>query len=73
MYRCYPCMIILRLSLTFGWQIAKGGKGALFYSWNAVNDGKSEEYSKNSHDAEAILAHCPVDKPSKCFYQLEQP
>ena len=27
-------------SLTSGWQIAKGGKDALFYSWIAVNDGK---------------------------------
>ena len=31
---------------------------------------KGEEYSKNSHDAEATLAHYWVDKPSKCFYQL---
>ena len=27
-------------SLTSGWQIAKGGKGALFYSRITVNDGK---------------------------------
>ena len=27
-------------SFTSGWQIAKGGKGALFYSRIAVNDGK---------------------------------
>jgi len=27
-------------SLTSGWQIAKGGKGALFYSQIAVNNGK---------------------------------
>ena len=31
---------------------------------------KSEEYSKDSNDAEAILAHHWVDKPSKRFYQL---
>jgi len=31
---------------------------------------KGKEYSKDSHDAEAILAHYRVDKPSKCFYQL---
>ena len=31
---------------------------------------KGEEYSKDSHDAEAILAHYRVDKPSKRFYQL---
>ena len=31
---------------------------------------KSEEYSKDSHDAEAILAHYRVDKPSKRVYQL---
>ena len=40
-YRPYPrtcnCEIT---SFTSGWQIAKGGKGALFYSRIAVNDGK---------------------------------
>ena len=29
---------------------------------------KGEEYSKDSHDAEVILAHYRVDKPSKRFY-----
>ena len=70
MYRPYPrtrnCEIT---SFTSGWQIAKGGKGTLFYSRIAVNDGaKGEEYSKDSYDAEAILAHYRVDKPSKRFY-----
>ena len=40
-YRPYPrtcnCEIT---SFTSGWQIAKGGKDALFYSRIAVNDGK---------------------------------
>ena len=40
-YRPYPqtrnCEI---KSFTSGWQIAKGGKGALFYSQIAVNNGK---------------------------------
>ena len=34
---------------------------------------KGEEYSKDSRDAEAILAHylhVVLDKPSKRFYQL---
>ena len=31
---------------------------------------KGEEYSEYTHDAEAILAHYWVDKPSKRFYQL---
>ena len=60
-------------SLTSGWQIAKGGKGALFYSQIAVNNGKGEEYSKDSHDAEAILAHYRVDKPSKTNPHLIDP
>ena len=30
------------MSLTPGWQIAKGGKGALFYSQIAVNNGKGQ-------------------------------
>ena len=71
LYRSYPwtrnCEIT---SFTSGWQIAKGGKGAPFYSRIAVNDGKGEEYSKDSHDTEVILAHYRVDKPSKRFYQL---
>ena len=45
--------------------MAKGGKGVLFYTagllWTMA---KGEEYSKDSHDAEAILAHYRVDKPS---------
>ena len=59
-------------SLTSRWQIAKEGYiGALFYNRFAVNAmAKGEEYSRNSHDAEAILAHYRVDKPSKRFYQL---
>ena len=28
------------VSITFGWQIPKGGKGALFYSRMTVYDGK---------------------------------
>ena len=31
---------------------------------------KGDEYSKDSHDAEAILVQYRVDKPSKRFYQL---
>ena len=31
---------------------------------------KGEDYSKDSHDTEAVLAHHRVDKLSKCFYQL---
>ena len=42
-YRPYPqtcnCEIT---SFTSGWQITKGGKGALFYSQIAVNDGKRQ-------------------------------
>ena len=33
--------------------------------WTMV---KGKEYSKDSHDTEAILAHYRIDKPSKCFY-----
>ena len=47
------------------------GEGALFFTagllWTMA---KGEEYSKDSHDAEVILAHYWVDKPSKRFYQL---
>ena len=31
---------------------------------------KGEKFSKDSDDAEAILAHVRVDKLSKRFYQL---
>ena len=34
---------------------------------------KGEEYNKDFHDAEAILVHYRVDKPSERFYQLQQP
>jgi len=37
--RPYPQTIEI-MSLTSEWQIANGGKGALFYSRIAVNDGK---------------------------------
>ena len=30
-------------SLTSGWQIAKGGKGALFYSWIAMYNNKGQK------------------------------
>ena len=40
-YRPYPRTCNCEsTSFTSGWQIAKGGKGALFYSRIAVNDGK---------------------------------
>ena len=38
--RPYPQMIIEITSLTSEWQIANGGKDALFYSRIAVNNGK---------------------------------
>ena len=37
--RTHNCEIT---SFTSEWQIAKGGKGALFYSWIVVNDGKGQ-------------------------------
>ena len=58
------------MSLPSGWQIAKGGKGAVFYSWIAVYDGKGQQYSEDSHDTEVILAHYRVDKPFQHFYQV---
>ena len=70
-YRPYPRTIIFEImSLTSGWQIAKGGKGVLFYSRIVVNNGKRQRERTDSHDAEAILAHYRVDKPFKRFYKL---
>ena len=56
------------MSLTSGWQFAKGGKAALFCSWITVYDvAKGKKYSEDSHDTEAILAYYRVDKPFKRF------
>ena len=61
--------VIVRLhhSLPDG-KLQKKGRALCFTAgllWTMAN---VEEYSKDSHDAEAILAHYRVDKPSKRFY-----
>ena len=64
-------MIILRLrhSLPDG-KLQKEGKALRFTVGLLWTMAKGEEYSKDSHDTEAILAHYQVDKSSKRFYQL---
>ena len=57
-------------SLTSRWQIAKGGSVLCFTAGLPRTMAKDEEYRKDFHNAEAILAHYRVDKPSKRFYQL---
>ena len=68
-YRPYPRTIILRLchSLPDG-KLQKEKRALCFTAGLLWTMAKGEEYSKDSHDAEAILAHYRVDKPSKRFY-----
>ena len=70
-YRPYPRTIILRLchSLPDG-KLQKERRALFFTAGLLWMMAKGKEYSKDSHDIEAILAHYQVDKPSKRVYQL---
>ena len=61
--------VIVRLchSLPDG-KLQKEGRALCFTAGLLRTMAKGEEYSKDSHDAEAILAHYRIDKPFKRFY-----
>ena len=60
-------IVRLRHSLPDG-KLQKEGRALCFTAGLLWTMAKGEEYSKDSHDAEAILAHYRVDKPFKRFY-----
>ena len=62
-------IVRLRLSLPDG-KLQKEERALCFIAGLLWTMAKGEEYSKDSHDTETILAHDRVDKPSKRFYQL---
>ena len=62
-------IVRLRHSLPDG-KLQKEGRALCFTAGLLWTMAKGNEYSKDSHDTEAILAQYRVDKPSKRFYQL---
>ena len=60
-------IVRLRHSLPDG-KLQKEERALCFTAGLLWTMAKGEEYSKDSHDTEAILAHYWKDKPSKCFY-----
>ena len=60
-------IVRLRHSLPDG-KLQKEERALCFTAGLLWTMAKGEEYSKDSHDAEAILAHYRIDKPSKRFY-----
>ena len=60
-------IVRLRHSLPDG-KLQKEERALCFTAGLLWTMAKGEEYSKDSHDAETILAHYRIDEPSKRFY-----